>query len=91
MSWWEAEGVFYCFGLARNDRLQAQLEKEFKRLREQIARALGTRIPDNTRFKMDRPRSLGLTHIHSAYAMIDTSEIWNPLGLQCTLRGKAGN
>jgi hypothetical protein len=36
MSWCEAEGVFYCFGLARNDRLQAQLENEFERLREQI-------------------------------------------------------
>lgn len=36
MSWCEAEGVFYCFGLARNDRLQAQLESEFERLQEQI-------------------------------------------------------
>lgn len=36
MSWCEAEGVLYCFGLARNDRLQAKLEKEFKRLQEQI-------------------------------------------------------
>jgi Transposase DDE domain group 1 len=36
MSWCEAEGVFYCFGLARNARLQAQLEQEFQRLQEQI-------------------------------------------------------
>lgn len=36
MSYCEAQGVFYCFGLARNDRLQAQLEKEFERLQEQI-------------------------------------------------------
>jgi hypothetical protein len=36
MSWCEGEGVFYCFGLARNDRLQAQLESEFERLQEQI-------------------------------------------------------
>jgi Transposase DDE domain group 1 len=36
MSWCEGEGVFYCFGLARNDRLQAQLESEFQRLQEQI-------------------------------------------------------
>ena len=36
MSWCEAEGLFYCFGLARNDRLQAQLEGEFQRLQEQV-------------------------------------------------------
>jgi hypothetical protein len=36
MSWCEAQGIFYCFGLARNDRLQAELEGEFERLQEQI-------------------------------------------------------
>jgi hypothetical protein len=36
MSHCESAGLFYCFGLARNDRLQAQLEEEFERLQEPI-------------------------------------------------------
>lgn len=36
MSHCEVAGLFYCFGLARNDRLQAQLEEEFERLQQQI-------------------------------------------------------
>ena len=36
MSHCEAAGLFYCFGLARNDRLQAELEAEFERLQQQI-------------------------------------------------------
>ena len=36
MSWCEANGVFYCFGLARNDRLSEILNGEFESLKAQI-------------------------------------------------------
>jgi hypothetical protein len=36
MAWCEANKVFYCFGLARNDRLAEQLESSFESLRAQI-------------------------------------------------------
>src|SRR5262249_15084331 len=36
MSWCEDNGVFYCFGLARNDRLSEQLQGSFKSLQSQI-------------------------------------------------------
>jgi hypothetical protein len=36
MAWCEAHQVFYCFGLARNDRLAAQLESSFESLRTQL-------------------------------------------------------
>jgi hypothetical protein len=37
MSWCEDQGVFYCFGLARNDRLSEQLKGTFESLQTQIA------------------------------------------------------
>jgi hypothetical protein len=37
MSWCEDQGVFYCFGLARNDRLSEQLKGSFEGLQTQIA------------------------------------------------------
>jgi hypothetical protein len=36
MAWCEAHGVFYCLGLARNERLQKQLQASFESLRSQI-------------------------------------------------------
>ena len=36
MAWCEANGVFYCFGLARNDRLGEQLKANFESLKTQI-------------------------------------------------------
>ena len=36
MAWCEEHQVFYCFGLARNDRLAEQLGSSFERLRTQI-------------------------------------------------------
>lgn len=36
MAWCEANGVYYCFGLARNDRLAEQLKASFESLRSQI-------------------------------------------------------
>ena len=36
MSWCEANGVFYCLGLARNDRLQKHLQAPFESLKSQI-------------------------------------------------------
>jgi hypothetical protein len=36
MSWCEAHGVFYCLGLARNDRLQKHLQPLFEGLKGQI-------------------------------------------------------
>jgi hypothetical protein len=36
MSWCEDNGVFYCFGLARNDRLSEELKGAFKSLQAQI-------------------------------------------------------
>jgi hypothetical protein len=37
MSWCEDQGVFYCFGLARNDRLSEQLKGSFEGFQTQIA------------------------------------------------------
>lgn len=37
MTWCEENGVFYCLGLARNNRLAARLGKAFGQLHEQIA------------------------------------------------------
>src|ERR1700716_982695 len=39
MAWCEEHQVFYCFGLARNDRLAEQLGSSFERLRTQIKEA----------------------------------------------------
>jgi hypothetical protein len=39
MSWCEKNGVFYCFGLARNNRLTARLGKTFGALHEKIQSA----------------------------------------------------
>jgi hypothetical protein len=36
MSWCEANGLYYCFGLARNDRLTEQLGSHFESLRSQL-------------------------------------------------------
>jgi hypothetical protein len=36
MAWCEEHGVYYCLGLARNERLQGQLEASFQALRQQI-------------------------------------------------------
>ena len=36
MAWCEANDVYYCFGLARNDRLAERLRSEFESLRTQI-------------------------------------------------------
>jgi hypothetical protein len=36
MSWCEANGVFYCVGLARNERLQKELQASFEGLKAQI-------------------------------------------------------
>jgi hypothetical protein len=36
MSWCEANGVFYCLGLARNERLQKELQASFESLKAQI-------------------------------------------------------
>jgi hypothetical protein len=36
MSWCEANGVFYCFGLARNDQLSEELKEAFESLNAQI-------------------------------------------------------
>jgi Transposase DDE domain group 1 len=36
MSWCEANGVFYCLGLARNERLQKELQASFEQLKTQI-------------------------------------------------------
>jgi hypothetical protein len=36
MSWCEANGIFYCLGLARNERLQKQLQASFESLKAQI-------------------------------------------------------
>jgi hypothetical protein len=36
MSWCEDNGVFYCFGLARNDRLSQQLNVQFQSLKAQV-------------------------------------------------------
>ena len=36
MSWCEANGVFYCLGLARNERLQKELQASFEALKAQI-------------------------------------------------------
>jgi hypothetical protein len=36
MSWCEANGVFYCLGLARNERLQKELQPSFEGLKAQI-------------------------------------------------------
>ena len=36
MSWCEDNEVFYCFGLARNDRLSEQLQGSFEDLQSQI-------------------------------------------------------
>jgi hypothetical protein len=37
MSWCEANGVFYCLGLARNERLQKELQASFESLKTQIS------------------------------------------------------
>jgi hypothetical protein len=37
MAWCERNGVFYCLGLARNERLQAKLEAGFEKLHRRIA------------------------------------------------------
>jgi hypothetical protein len=37
MSWCEANGVFYCLGLARNERLQKELQASFEGLKAQIS------------------------------------------------------
>jgi Transposase DDE domain group 1 len=39
MAWCEDNGVFYCFGLARNERLGEQLETNFESLKAQIQEA----------------------------------------------------
>ena len=39
MAWCEDNGVFYCFGLARNDRLGEQLKTNFESLKAQIQEA----------------------------------------------------
>src|SRR5690242_11776287 len=36
MSWCEGNGVFYCLGLARNERLQKHLQAPFESLKSQI-------------------------------------------------------
>jgi hypothetical protein len=36
MAWCEANGVYYCLGLAKNSRLSEQLQKSFEELRKQI-------------------------------------------------------
>jgi hypothetical protein len=36
MSWCEDNAVFYCFGVARNDRLGEQLKSSFEGLRIQV-------------------------------------------------------
>jgi hypothetical protein len=37
MSWCETNGVFYCLGLARNERLQKELQANFEALKAQIS------------------------------------------------------
>jgi hypothetical protein len=36
MAWCEQQGIYYCFGLARNERLQAQLQAHFAQMHRQI-------------------------------------------------------
>ena len=40
MAWCEDNGVFYCLGLARNDRLGEQLKVNFESLKTQISELL---------------------------------------------------